>query len=343
MLGQVAMVWLALLCSLSPVDDDSPNPVGPLPVHDSGVLTLHDAGRDKDLQVRVRFPVLDARAEGAPAEAHPLVIFSHGAGGSCDAFASLSTCLASHGYVVVHPTHSDSLALEKGGERLEAVRRVLRQPSEIVSRVDLPDRVADVKFLLDAVDAIEEKIGQHGLVDRERLAMAGHSAGAMTTQVLGGMEFRIGRIAAGNKLEEPRFDAFAVISGQGTNRRAITEDSWNKVDRPWLVLAGSRDVSMASNETPESRRHPYEFAPADGTKYLVFIDGATHSSYQGKVPGSMLDRDRPANLAWIEQTTNLSVLAFFDAYVKGDQEAKAWLDAGEVVQREGGRAEFFHK
>ncbi|MCL4222382.1 MAG: hypothetical protein KJZ65_13540 [Phycisphaerales bacterium] len=343
MLGQVLLVSIALLCPLSRVDDYSPSPVGPLEVRDSGVLTLHDEARDKNLQIRVRFPVRDDRTDGDHAGAHPLIIFSHGAGGSCDAFVSLSTCLASHGYVVVHPTHSDSLALEQGKDRRQAVRRVLRQPSEIVSRVDLPDRVADVKFLLDAIDTIEERIGQEGLVDRQRVGMAGHSAGAMTTQVLGGMEFRIGRMSGGDRLEEPRFDAFALISGQGTNRRAITEDSWNKVDRPWLVLAGSKDVSAASNETPESRRHPFEFAPADGTKYLVFIDGATHSSYQGKVPGALLDRDRPANLAWIEQTTNLSVLAFFDAYVKGDQEAKAWLDAGKSVERDGGEAEFLHK
>ncbi len=343
MLGKVLVASLWLLCSCSNGQGGAPSPDGSFAVRDSGVLLLHDEARDKNLQIRVRFPVVQSGAEAAPVESFPLVIFSHGAGGSCDAFASLSTYLASHGYVVVHPTHSDSLSLEKGRQQRQAVRRMVRNPSEIVSRVDLPDRVSDVKFLLDSIDAIEEKVGLDGLIDPERVAMAGHSAGAMTTQVLGGMEFRIGRVSAGDNLEEPRFDAFAVISGQGTNRRAITEDSWRGVDHPWLVLAGSKDVSAASNETPESRRHPFEYAPADGTKYLIFIEGATHSSYQGKGPGMRLDRDQPENLTWIEQTTNLSVLAFFDAYVKGDQEARARLDAGEPVQREGGKAEFLHK
>lgn len=109
------------------------------------------------------------------------------------------------------------------------------------------------------------------------------------------------------------------------------------------MLAGSKDVSAASDETPESRRHPYEYAPSDGTKYLIFIDGATHSSYQGKGPGMWLDGRQPENLEWIEQTTNLSVLALFDAYLKSSDAAKQWLDSGAVAKREGGTAEFEHK
>lgn len=173
--------------------------------------------------------------------------------------------------------------------------------------------------------------------------MAGHSAGAMTTQALGGLEFFTGRRSLGPRLAEPRLDAFAVISGQGTNRRAITEDSWRSVDSPWLVITGSEDVSRASDETPQSRRHPYEHAPADGTKYLLFFEGATHSSYQGKGPGTLLDGRTPANIEWIAETTNLAVLAFFDAYLKDDAEARERLDSGTVAHREGGQAEFAHK
>lgn len=339
-MGWLGSVLIAAMFSAVGIAQDyAPSVDGPYQVQDSGIVTLHDRDRDKDLQVRVRFPAITDEHTGP----YPLVVFSHGAGGSCDAFGSLSTCLASHGYVVVHPTHSDSLSLEKGKDRREAVQRVLRDPSRIVAGVDLPDRVADVKFLLDSIEVIEERLDAPELIDCDRCGMAGHSAGAMTTQVLGGMEFQIGRFSAGTRLAEPRFKAFAVISGQGTNRRAITEDSWDKANRPWLVMTGSEDVSKASDETPESRRHPYEYAVADGTKYLIFIDGATHSSYQGKGAGSWLDGRPPENLGWIEQTTDLSVLAFFDAYVKDDEQAKAWLDAGKSVEREGGTAEFRHK
>ncbi len=313
---------------------------GPLAVRVAEVVKLHDAARERDLPIRVRYPKADAEHPGP----FPLVVFSHGAGGSCDAFGPLSTCLASNGYVVVHPTHSDSLSLLSANERRMKGREQLRNPREIAKKVDLKDRVADVKFILDSLDEIEKDIDQPRLIDRERLAMGGHSAGAMTTEVLGGMEFMfLGKPAAGWALSESRFDALAVISGAGTQRRSITKDSWQHVDRPWLVITGSKDLSAASDETPESRREPYEYAPADGSKYLLFIDGATHSSYQGKGIGMLLDGQSPDNLEWICETTNMSVLAFFDAYVKGNEAAKAWLDSGAVADREGGTVEFKHK
>lgn len=312
---------------------------GPLAVRDTGNLVLHDDARDKDLQVRVRAP----QPTGDQPGPFPLSVFSHGMGGSSAAFGPLSECLASHGYVVVHPTHSDSVSLGTRAERRERARSLLRDPAGSVAGVDLPDRVADVRYILDSIDAIETALDAPGLVDRERLGMAGHSAGAMTTQALGGLEFFTGRRSLGTPLAEPRLDAFAVISGQGTNRRAITEDSWRSVDRPWLVITGSEDVSRASDETPESRRHPYEYAPADGTKYLLFLEGATHSSYQGKGPGALLDGKAPDNLGWIADTTDLAVLAFFDAYLKDSADARAWLDSGAIAEREGGEMEFEHK
>lgn len=335
-----AAFFVGALVSVVAMAQDYAPASGPLNVVDTGRLKLHDATRDKDLPIRIQYPEADKEHEGP----FPLVLFSHGAGGSCDAFVSLSDYLASNGYVVIHPTHSDSLNLLSRDERQTEGRDLLRNPRSIVKKVNLPDRVADVKYILDSLDDIERLIDKPGLIDRERMGMAGHSAGAMTTQVLGGMEFMfLGKPVAGALPAEARFDALAVISGAGTTRPSITEDSWQHVDRPWLVITGSKDVSAASDETPESRQHPYNYAPVDGTKYLLFIDGATHSSYQGKGPGLMLNGRPPTNLDWIAETTNMSVLAFFDAYVKGNEDAKAWLDGGNVAKREGGSAEFKHK
>jgi predicted dienelactone hydrolase len=65
-------------------------------------LVLRDERRQKDLEITVRYPVVDANAAGR----FPLVVFSHGAGGSRAAFPDLTAHWASHGYIVVLPTHS---------------------------------------------------------------------------------------------------------------------------------------------------------------------------------------------------------------------------------------------
>lgn len=316
----------------------TPGP-GPLQVRDSGEFLLHEESRGRDLPVRVRAP---EPTEDAPGP-FPLVVFSHGMGGSSNAFGLLSEHLASHGYVVIHRTHADSVRLGTRADQRQRARQLLTDPRGATRSVDLVGRVADVKFVLDSLDAIEAALERPGLIDRERIGMAGHSAGAMTTQVLGGMRFVRGGRAIGGVLAEPRIDAFAVISGQGTTRGTLTEDSWQSVDRPWLVVAGSRDTSAASDETPESRRHPFDYAPADGTKYLMFMEGGTHSSYQGKGPGTMLDGEQPDNIEWIVEVTNTGVQAFFDAHVTGDAPAKVWLDGGKLAARAGEDLEFRHK
>lgn len=86
---------------------------GPLAVRDTGLLVLHDDARGKDLQVADPPPPSTDDQPGP----FPLVVFSHGMGGSAAAFASLSECLASHGYVVVHPTHADSVSLGTRAEQ----------------------------------------------------------------------------------------------------------------------------------------------------------------------------------------------------------------------------------
>src|SRR5262245_11053317 len=66
-------------------------------------LVLHDASRNKDLELRITWP--DA---GGP---FPTIVFSHGAFGSKDNYLTLTEYWASYGYVVLQPTHSDSRSL----------------------------------------------------------------------------------------------------------------------------------------------------------------------------------------------------------------------------------------
>jgi len=300
-------------------------------------FSLRDPKRDKELRLLVRY---DTSIAGS---SRPMVVFSHGAGGSTKAFGSLSELLAANGYVVVHPVHSDSVSLGRTDTGRAGRRRGRIDANEIVQRVDLRDRVADVRFVLDSISEIERSLEIPGLIDSERLAMAGHSAGAMTTQTLAGLRFMPGPSRRGITLAENRFDAFVVISGQGATRRSLNETSWSGIDKPLLVIAGSEDISPVSDETPQSRRHPYEHAPSDGSKYLVYIDGATHSSYQGARVSRMLREDTPENVAWVVESTNLATLAFLDAHVRDSASAARWLRSGTIADRPGGRLEFLHK
>ncbi|QOJ00805.1 MAG: hypothetical protein HRU70_09990 [Phycisphaeraceae bacterium] len=314
-------------------------PAGPFKVGQKDLsIKKHDGG---ELELRVRWPQRPDGHEG-PWGPWPVVVFSHGAGGSRDAFGDVSAAWASRGYVVVHPTHSDSVRLRRErGERLTGAQDVVRNVRPI-------ERCDDVRLILDSLGEVERAIGgpagEGGArwIDTSKVGMAGHSAGAMTTQLLGGVTARLGGIGRARSYAEPRIKAFAVISGQGTTTRMFTEDSWKGVSKPMIVYAGSLDVSPTTQETPQSRRHPYELAPP-GDKYLVYIEGATHASYGGKETSRLLAEKPTTDVGVIVRVVESGTLAFWDAYLKGDAGAKAYLASESLVKAGEGKVEFLRK
>src|SRR5689334_6769086 len=77
---------------------------GPHRVETMTSIVLKDETRKKELPVRVSFPKADGQ--------FPLIVWSHGMYGSKDGYQPLVSHWVSHGYVVIQPTHSDSLSLD---------------------------------------------------------------------------------------------------------------------------------------------------------------------------------------------------------------------------------------
>ncbi len=310
-------------------------------------VTLHDEARNKDLELRVRVPVVDGeKGQKAPGAGWPLLVFSHGAGGSRDAFGGLQEMLASHGYVCIAPTHGDSISLRRRSGKGDAGELFSPEGrSKLLRQVKLADRVADCVLIVDQVagiSALVEKAGGHAFaINKEQVAVAGHSAGAFTAQLCAGVKIRgiaVGKTGQGYvSIGDPRFRAAVIISGQGTASRSLGEDSWSALKIPIMVFTGSQDESppQMGSETPETRQHPYEksrgVAKGGPPAYLVFIDGATHSSYQGKGAGLLGEKPR-TDAGEIEQAVNTSVLTFLDAHVRADARAKATLE-GDALSR----------
>lgn len=316
----------------TPVDPGYRLAPGPYKVTAVELLTLTDEARSKDLRVKVRVPVATGEKPN-DAATFPLVLFSHGLGGSKDAFAELCHHLASHGYVVISPSHADSIA-----ERTREGERVTRENAFDIRRMTPKakwGRVEDMTFILDSLDMIVSKVEAlrnadgTGRIDRERIAAAGHSAGALTTQLLGGMKSRDPENTGGQSKHDARIKAAVVISGQGVNGLGIRGDAWDAVTIPWLVITGSLDTVPISNETPQTRRHPFE--KARGTTnggppaYLLWIEGATHASYQGKTGFRIRGENPTTPIQTIGDCVRSTTLAFLDTHLNGDAAAAAYL------------------
>jgi predicted dienelactone hydrolase len=325
-------------------------PDGPYKVASVVDLSLRDDARGKDLPVAVRYP--QAQKAG---EKFPVVVFSHGLGASGKDYAPLTEFWASHGYVVLQPTHADSYMLrrERGMGALEAARDLADELGSFDGR---EDRARDVTFLLDSLGEIENRVpALKGRLDRTRVGVGGHSYGAYTSQMIGGATLKLAGDAKPRSFADKRVAAVLLLSAPGHDDIGLSEGSWDSLRVPMMLMTGSKDTGRAG-QSPEWRLEPYKFSPA-GDKYAVFIEGANHLSFTGRWAGGgqggagaggLLARrfDRLAegtDQRAIFDDVKQASLAFWDAYLKGDARAKEYLKSDALTRASGGAARLSRK
>ena len=186
--------------------------------------------------------------------------------------------------------------------------------------------MGDVAFILDSTEQLTAQLlALRGRIDVTRIGVGGHSLGAYTTMLIGGVTADIGEQKA-RSFKDDRVRCILPISGQGTGQQGLTASSWANLKLPMMTMTGSLDKG-AGGQGPEWKQEPFKFCPA-GDKYLVFIEGANHVSFGGN--GS---RD-----AGIADAVKQSTLAFWNAYLKDDAVAKASLTSGSVFAELKGKA-----
>lgn len=293
--------------------------------------TIHDAKRNKDLRVRLLIP-----KSGGP---FPVIVFSHGAGGSGQNYFPLTGFWATHAYVVIQPTHNDSIALRK-----EKGEQVPTSPRELIDEYrfnsdDWGNRARDVSLVIDALSDLDKRIPQlKGKMDQKRIGVGGHSYGAYTTQMIGGalVDIPNGQKAQSFRDERPR--ALMLLSPQGKNQNGLTETSWKTMTRPMMSMTGKYD-NGASGQVAEWRKDPFTYSPP-GDKYYVFIDEAFHMSFTGALAQENGQLARQPIVARLGGRTDqkavfdyvkIASIAFWDAYLKTDPNAKAYLKSDSLV------------
>ncbi len=286
---------------------------GPYRVSEVRDLVLRDARRDKDVHVRIFYPEAAAR--------YPVIIFSHGAGGSQNCCEALTAHWASYGYVTIQPTHEDSTVQRRdGGEEnvrfMQAVRDALKQPPLWQSRP------RDISFVLDSLPELQRLAPVlAGKIDAQHAGVGGHSMGSFTTEAVAGALVDLpGK--PGTNLADARVKAALCLSPQGPGQFGLTETSFRTMHVPFLGVTGSQD-NLGPMANADWHKQPFELSPA-GDKYHVFIEGASHMSFisaQMSAPGRAQQADD------ILSYTNSVSLAFWDAYLKNDSSAQEYLQS----------------
>jgi predicted dienelactone hydrolase len=286
---------------------------GPHNVQTVDQLVLHDSAREKDVPVKIYYP-------DGPGP-FPVIIFSHGAFGSRGTYWALGEYWASYGYVIIHPSHDDSR--QDSGYR-GGVLQVLRD-----SRL-WESRPKDISFVIDSLGQIEKLAPElRGKLDRGRIGIGGHSYGAYTAQAIGGATVTMPGDSVPRSFADKRVNAVVILSPQGEGEMGLTAHSWDGMRLPTLLMYGSRDFGT-QRRTPTWRSQPFYKGPP-GDKYDVELEGATHMTFVGPFR-------KPGHQSMLFQCAKLETVAFWDAYLKGDPAAKAYLGSNALEQFSHGAA-----
>jgi predicted dienelactone hydrolase len=315
-----ALLMVAALSTAAPASATRSTPYDPLHLPGGQAsafldVTVHDGDRDRDIPLRIYLP-----AGHDPA---PVVLFSHGLGGSREGSSFLGRHWAARGYVVVFLQHAGSdSSIWQGKPPEEAMRDLKRAASFRNFKL----RNEDVVAVLDQLERWNRQPASRleRRLDLTRVGMSGHSFGGVTTQAVGGQSYGRG----GQRYVDRRIDA-AIVFSPSSPRRGTPQRAFADVKIPWLLMTGTEDEAPIG-DTAEGRLRVYPALPP-GSKYELVLDGARHSAFTDRpLPGEQAGRNPNHHRAIVAIST-----AFWDAYLKGDPAARAWLDGDgprEVLQ-----------
>ena len=273
-------------------------------------LAIKCTKRSREIPIRVYLP--------ANQTASPIVLFSHGLGGNREGSAFLGKHWAMRGYVAVflqHPGSDDSVwKVLPLAQRMAALKQA-------AGLKEFLGRVQDVSSVLDHLD-VWNKESAHSLagrLDLKHVGMSGHSFGAVTTQAVSGQVPPLGK-----GFTDDRIRAAVIMSPSGP-ANGNTKKAFGSVKIPWMLLTGTKDSNPINGADAKTRLVVFPDLSA-GSKYQLVLDNAEHSAFTERaLPGETERRNPNHHRAILAVTT-----AFWDAYLRDDNEARHWLDSDPV-------------
>lgn len=247
----------------------------------------------RPIKVTLTFP---ADTEGP----FPTLVLSPGLGAHPNATRYLEDHLASHGYLVVQPNHrgSDLLAV------------AWKTPLGAFTRTEFSTRVKEMETVLAALEN-----GELGVCAQPgRVALAGHSFGALTCCVVAGIPARY--VTLRRKYD---ISALVALSPYGdsfpTRMLGIDSQGFEHLPQPVLFMSGTRDELFTLGKGFKAHLEPFKISRRPDKRHIL-VGKSRHGSFS-QVFG------------WVRKETrvmvNSSVTAFLDTHLLDNPESRDYL------------------
>lgn len=256
-----------------------------------------DVARQRPVPVRLHLP--------QAARPVPLVVFSHGIGGSRRGYSWLGQHLARHGVACLHLQHVGSdRQLWSAGSVWNLIGRLqdAAQDREAIARVQ------DLRFALDTL--LTSDLAAR--FDDQRIVAGGHSYGANTTLLASGA--RVQRSSSLVEFRDDRVRAAIVISappfyGEAEPRRVL-----QSVTVPSLHVTATEDIIRIPGyySGADDRVAVFE-AIGSARKWLAMYEGGSHSMFTDRAGTGGVTLN-----PMVKQATQSLALAFLQEVFDGD-------------------------
>jgi glutaminyl-peptide cyclotransferase len=304
--------------------------------------------------------IRDARVNASDAP-YPLIVFSHGSGGYRYQSLFLNEHLASFGFIVMavdHPTNTVIDSLESDTFTDNLAKNFAYRPQDIIRVINFAESLSTSESPFT------------GLIDTDRVGVAGHSFGGFTSLAVSGAQLNFDQLESKctTELLSPNFsddvcfllgqeNTIATASGLDTTpdgawspgadpriRATVALAPWNgpvldtsslsTIETPTLVIIGTGD------EIAPAARDAYVIYDAlfnSTPKALVSLENAGHYVFVDQCFPLAIDLgffDKCSDPIWdmerAHDLINHFTTAFFRAILYNDQDAMATLESGTV-------------
>jgi predicted dienelactone hydrolase len=257
--------------------------------------------RNSPLELRITLP--------ASGDNIPIILLSHGHGPSLylpskDGYAPLANYYAEQGFAVIQPTHANSKVGGLGDTHPDAP-------------LFLNERLREMKTILDNLTLIENNTPYlAGRLDKQRIAVVGHSAGSITAAMLLGMQLIPSKQSAktGKNTLDERIKVgvlLAAVGKGGKDLHSVVREKYPELNPDYsfmttrtLVVYGDQDVSSHFT-TRGADWHTDPFYLSPGSHYLLTLQGGKHGL--GGIAGydaKETDDEDPERLAITQKMTS---------------------------------------
>ena len=248
------------------------------------------------------------RAGGGP---FPFLVFSHGYGGSGLGAVFFTEALAARGWIVACPDHHDkhsAVRIRTGASDNFDRRGLLQHGREIASsgpgdRGKYLYRLDEMKL---ALDGMLTSVPFGKLIDRDRIAVGGHSLGAFTA---------LGLCGTIPERLDPRPRAVLLFS-PGAGGYLFEEEELEGVRIPSLLFMGERERGQLRGSHTMAELSEKIFRNVSSPKRFLEVRGANHFSFNSCL-ANHLGKMPPSGTEEQFEVIRRYSIAFLESYVAG--------------------------